>query len=67
MFKIGKRLEPEEGIQLKLGDKVVYEIIYDNGEVGTITAFVSEFDMSCIDQNTDSIIFYDPDKKEKYL
>lgn len=65
MFTIGKRLEPEEGIPLKLGDKVVYEIIYDNGEVGTITAFVSEFDMNCIDQNTGSIIFYDPDKKEK--
>lgn len=66
MFKIGKRLEPEESIPLKLGDKVVYEIIYDNGEVGTITAFVSEFDMHCMEsQNTGNIIFYDPDKKEE--
>lgn len=44
MPHIGKRLEPAEGVVPKLGDKVVYEVIYDNGEIGTITTFITEFD-----------------------
>ena len=42
---LGKRLEPADGIKPKLGDKVVYEVIYGDGTVGTITTFVDEFDL----------------------
>lgn len=42
---IGKRLEPAEDITPKLGDKVVYEVTYDEGQVGTITTFVDKFDL----------------------
>jgi len=45
MPQIGKRLEPAEGVKPKVGDKVVYEIIYDDGKVGTIATFVTEFDI----------------------
>ena len=45
MVQIGKRSEPAEGIVPKLGDKVVYEVIYDDGTVGTITTFVDKFDL----------------------
>lgn len=43
--RIGKRLEPAEGIVPKLGDKVVYEVIYDDGQIGTITTFIEDFDL----------------------
>lgn len=43
--RIGKRLEPAKDITLKLGDKVVYEVIYDDGQVGTITTFIDKFDL----------------------
>ena len=44
MPQIGKRIEPKEGIEPKIGDKVVYEIIFDDGRVGTMETFISEFD-----------------------
>ena len=40
-----KRLEPVEGVAPKLGDKVVYEVIYDDGHIGTITTYVDKFDL----------------------
>ena len=40
-----KRIEPVEGVTPKLGDKVVYEIIYDDGSIGTITTYVDKFDL----------------------
>lgn len=46
-MKVGKRLEPAEGVEPKLGDKVVYEVIYKTGQVGTITTFVEQFDLEC--------------------
>ena len=49
--RIGKRLEPAEGITPKLGDKVVYEVIYDDGQVGTITTFVDKFDLMISGEN----------------
>ena len=45
MAVISKRLEPPEGVTLKVGDKVVYEVIYPDGQKGTITTFVDEFDI----------------------
>lgn len=42
---IGKRLEPAEDITPKLGNKVVYEVTYDDEQVGTITTFVDKFDL----------------------
>ena len=45
MAVIGKRLEPPEGVTPKVGDKVVYEVIYPDGQKGTITTFVDEFDI----------------------
>ena len=44
-MEISKRLEPPEGVSPKLGDKVVYEVIYDDGQIGTITTFVDKFDL----------------------
>ena len=44
-MKIGKRLEPAEGVVSKLGEKVVNEVIYDDGRTGTITTFVTKFDL----------------------
>jgi len=65
MYKIDKRLEPKEGIPLKLGDKVVYEIIWDDGQLGTLTTFISEFDLQFMDPQNTGNIFFEPDKKEK--
>lgn len=45
MAYLGKRLVPPEGITPKLGDKVVYEIVYDNGQIGTITTWIEKFDL----------------------
>ena len=45
MAVIGKRLEPPEGVIPKVGDKVVYEVIYPDGQKGIITTFVDEFDI----------------------
>jgi hypothetical protein len=45
MPHLGKRLIPSKGVEPKLGDKVVYEIIYDDGQVGTITTWVEKFDL----------------------
>jgi len=47
MYHFGKRLEPAEGVEPKVGDKLTYEIIYDDGSVGTITTIVDEFDNAC--------------------
>lgn len=47
--KIGKRLEPPEGVVPNLGDKVVYEVIYEDGQVGTITTFVEKIDLMISD------------------
>lgn len=44
-MKIGKRLEPAEGVVPMLGEKVVYEVIYEDGRTGTITTFVDKFDL----------------------
>ena len=42
---LGKRLEPSERVVPKAGDKVVYEVIYPDGQKGTITTFVDQFDL----------------------
>lgn len=44
-MRIGKRIEPEDDVELKLGDIVTYEIIYDDGQTGTITTIVSKIDL----------------------
>lgn len=44
MPTIGKRLFPPEGVEPKVGDMVIWEIIYDDGKVGTISTFRTEFD-----------------------
>ena len=44
MAHLVKRLEPQEGVTPKVGDKVVYEVMYDDGRIGTITTWVTEFD-----------------------
>lgn len=60
MLQIGKRLEPAEGIVPKLGDKVVFEVIDDDGGViGTITAFIDEFDLSFKNDVHRSLIIVD--------
>lgn len=45
MAYLGKRLVPPEGVTLKLGDKVVYEIVYDDGQIGAITTWIEKFDL----------------------
>ena len=45
MPRIGKRLNPPEGVEPKLGDIVTYEIIYDDGQKGTISTQITEFDI----------------------
>jgi len=45
MPHLGKRLIPPKGVEPKLGDKVVYEIVYDDGQIGTITTWVEKFDL----------------------
>lgn len=52
MAHLVKRLEPKEGVTAKVGDKVVYEVMYDDGRIGTITTFVTEFD-KMIENNND--------------
>lgn len=44
-MRIVKRLEPPEGVKPKLGDIVTYEVEYDDGQKGTITTRVEEFDL----------------------
>ncbi len=44
---IGKRIEPPEGVEPKLGDKVVYETTFDDGTKGTLTLYIDEFDLMC--------------------
>lgn len=41
---LGDRLEPPKGVELKLGDLVTYEVIFDDGSKGTISTTVTEFD-----------------------
>ena len=43
--KIGRRLEPPEGVKAKVGDRVTYELIYEDGQVGTISTIFDEFDL----------------------
>ncbi len=45
MAYLGKRLVPPEEVEPELGDKVVYEIVYDDGQVGTITTWIDKFDL----------------------
>jgi hypothetical protein len=46
LWKLGKRLIPPEGIPLKVGDYVKFEIICEDGRKGTLGTFVSEFDLN---------------------
>lgn len=52
---IGRRIKPAEGITPKLGDLVEYEVIYDDGQVGMITTFVTEFDLKFSSTTNDKI------------
>ena len=45
MVHIKKRINPPEGVETKLGDLVTYEIIFDDGSVGTISTHITEFDL----------------------
>lgn len=47
MSVIGRRLEPPEDVELKLGDMVTYEVIFNDGSKGTISTKVEEFDLNC--------------------
>lgn len=44
MPQIGKRLKPKEGVEPQVGDEVTWELIFDDGQKGTITTVVTEFD-----------------------
>lgn len=46
MSVIGRRLEPPEDVELKLGDMVTYEVIFNDGSKGTISTKVTEFDLN---------------------
>lgn len=45
MTKIKKRINPPEGVEAKLDDLVTYEVIFDDGSIGTISTHVTEFDL----------------------
>lgn len=43
----GRRITPPEGVEVKVGDIVTYEVIYDDGRVGTISTKITDFDLTC--------------------
>ena len=67
MAHLGRRLEPPEGVEAKVGDKVVYEVIYDGGEVGTLTTFVDEFDMRLYNTKRGEIKISDDEELYRYI
>jgi hypothetical protein len=59
--KIGKRLNPPEGIEPKLGDVVTYEVIYED-EIGTISSVITQFDLDIANSPMDSFAVIDIDR-----
>ena len=50
MTRIGRRLIPPDGVSVKVGDIVRYEVVYDSGEVGYIETIYDKFDEDFKDQ-----------------
>lgn len=42
-------MKAEESIELKVGDEVTYEIIFDDGQTGTMTTVVYDIDSKAED------------------